>query len=200
MKRNIILKDWENKYKAIGYRIKIYEALYELFKYLSTEEFLLYKGSALELTVYNKEGYLRTFGDIDLVILEENVYKRLKQTELYDTKQKKFIKYKNVMDVDVKLVFDIKYDKYIEERILKKDIFRRSQSLEFQRMRVRVPSLEDNILLALAHDIKHRNINDIRHNFSNDLEILLKQNYNKELLIESAKKYNLEEEIFGVLK
>ena len=199
LRKYIIANNWEENYKALGYRVKAYEAVSELTKLLEIDEFFLFKGAALELSVYNESHMLRIFGDIDVAINTQSAYEKIRNSILYNSKTGKFEIMKDILGVYAKLVFDVKYNERLEETMDISDVFSRSNIISIGNLQVRIPSMEDNFLLCIAHDIKHIKNKDPRRHVDSDIDLLLRK-VDKEKLFLLAKEHELLDEVSKYVK
>lgn len=199
MNEPIRLDSWEKKHMAAGYNLHVYLAVSELLSYLSPDEFLIYKGAALAPSVYNKNGFLRIFGDIDVVLLNDELIKKLKATDLYSTNSGKFLKKRKTFEIDMKFTYDIKVGDTIEGLVSRKRLFERSKLYMLEDISFRIPSIEDSILLVLAHKIKHDHNGDNRCHWVEDLVLMKNLPLDSKYLLNAAQEFSLLHEMEALL-
>lgn len=182
-------------YLNIGYRKRLYDSIKYIHNIIGDKLYFVYKGAAINLFYNDYNNSMRGFRDIDIWV-EPEAKKIIRKKE--DSDGTKIILTNTVFGIDYKSVLDIKSGEKIEDIIPINMVLDNLIEIQLEDIRIKIPTLEMQMILMIAHKIKHERLKDNREHFLADSSFFVDRIKNRNKVYELARKLSILEEVNNI--
>ena len=182
-------------YLNIGYRKRLYDSIKYVHNIIEDKLYFVYKGAAINLFDNDYNNSIRGFRDIDIWV-EPKAKKKKKKKE--DSDGKKIILTNTVFGINYKSVLDIKSGEKIEDIIPINMVLDNLIEIQLEDIRIKIPTLEMQMILMIAHQIKHERLKEHREHFLEDTIFFVNRIKNRNKVYELAEKLSILEEVKNI--
>lgn len=182
-------------YLNIGYRKRLYDSIKYVHNIIEDKLYFVYKGAAINLFDNDYNNSIRGFRDIDIWV-EPKAKKIIQKKE--DSDGKKIILTNTVFGINYKSVLDIKSGEKIEDIIPINMVLDNLIEIQLEDIRIKIPTLEMQMILMIAHQIKHERLKEHREHFLEDTIFFVNRIKNRNKVYELAEKLSILEEVKNI--